>query len=431
MYNIKEVFYVRAMIEAQNYKKTGNFSVKRNIIIFGILLLLFSCPEQLWADKHGYVRKVVIDPGHGGRDPGALGRYSQEKDIVLAISLKLGNYIKEHYHDVEVVYTRTKDEFIELHQRAQIANDHKADLFISVHCNGAASSRAFGTETFVMGLQKSQANLEVAKKENASILLEDNYMENYDGYDPNSPEANIIFTLYQNAFLDQSLGMASLVQNQFRTRAGRHDRGVKQGPFLVLYRVAMPGILVEAGFLTNPAEEDYLNSEQGQAHIASAIFRAFREYKESQDSYARQLEQLARNPHSALQSISNGQNPTIPAGVAPPQPSNSAPSSSPANRQETAPIQNTNGIVFRVQFATLSQQKPLDSTDFKGLKKVNFYFHDGLYKYTVGEEPSLEAAAKLQEQMKKAGYKDAFVVAFQHNQRISPAEAMQLLRSQQ
>ncbi len=388
--------------------------MKRKIIIFGILSVLLLYAFPLHADRHGFVRKVVIDPGHGGRDPGAVGAIAKEKDIVLAISLKLGEYIEQNFDDVEVIYTRTTDEFVELRRRTQIANDNKADLFISVHCNASPSRRAFGTETFVMGLHRSKENLAVAKKENASILYEDDYMETYDGYDPNSPEANIMFSMFQNLYLNQSLTVASLIQDQFRERAGRHDRGVKQAGFLVLYNIAMPGILVEAGFLSNPQEEKYLVSEMGQAHIASAIFRAFRDYKTYQDNLARQ--QLAA-------ANGNAQNPANRESLA----------SSSTHPAPSSPIKNTSSsdegpvISFRVQFATTSIERPVDAPEFKGLEGISFYFHDGLYKYTVGNEKSLEEAAQIQQNLHQNGFTDAFVVAFKNNERIAPAEAMRLL----
>lgn len=384
--------------------------MKRKIIIFGILSILLLHALPLHADRHGFVRKVVIDPGHGGRDPGAVGAISKEKDIVLAISLKLGEYIEQNFDDVEVIYTRTTDEFIELRNRTQIANDNKADLFISVHCNASPSKRAFGTETFVMGLHRSKENLAVAKKENASILYEDDYLETYDGYDPNSPEANIMFSMFQNHYLNQSLTVASLVQNQFRDRAGRHDRGVKQAGFLVLYNIAMPGILVEAGFLSNPQEEKYLVTETGQAHIASAIFRAFRDYKTYQDNLARQQLAAVNGKGQQTSEIATPAKPVQPATVI------SNPSSG------DGPV-----ISFRVQFATTSVERPIYAPEFNGLEGISFYFHDGLYKYTVGNERTLEAAAKLQQKLHQNGFKDAFVVAFKNNERIAPAEAMRLV----
>ncbi|TVQ17291.1 MAG: N-acetylmuramoyl-L-alanine amidase [Bacteroidetes bacterium] len=390
--------------------------MKRKIIIFGILsvFLLYALP--LHADRHGFVRKVVIDPGHGGRDPGAIGLLAKEKDIVLAISLKLGEYIEQNFDDVEVIYTRTTDEFIELRNRTQIANDNKADLFISVHCNASPSRRAFGTETFVMGLHRSKENLAVAKKENASILYEDDYLETYDGYDPNSPEANIMFSMFQNHYLNQSLTMASLVQDQFRDRAGRHDRGVKQAGFLVLYNIAMPGILVEAGFLSNDQEEKYLISETGQAHIASAIFRAFRDYKTYQDNLARQQLASANSNNNKPKAVETTQ-----------------PASSQANPTPTPPLVNkpekgnAHDITFRVQFATTSVERPIDAPEFKGMKGISFYFHEGMFKYTVGNESTLEEATLIQQKLHQNGFRDAFVVAFKNNERIAPAEAMRIL----
>ncbi len=384
--------------------------MKRQIIIFGIFSLLLFFSHASFADRHGFVRKVVIDPGHGGRDPGALGLQSQEKDIVLNIALKLGGYIEEAFDDVEVIYTRTTDEFVHLRKRTQIANENKADLFISIHCNAAPSKRAYGTETFVMGLQRSQQNLEVAKKENASILYEDDYMEAYDGYDPNSPEANIIFSMYQNAYLNQSLSMASLVQNQFRDRAGRHDRGVKQDVFLVLYNNAMPSVLVEAGFLSNPQEEKYLMSEMGQAHIASAIFRAFRDYKTEQDKLA--ALQLAGTSRAAATALADAKQETaqrLAEQVVKPSANNDLPV-----------------ISFRVQIATTSVEKPIDAPEFNNLDGVSFYFHEGLYKYTVGNEPTMEEASLVQRKLQNQGFADAFIVAFKDNERIPATEAIRL-----
>lgn len=387
--------------------------MKRQIIIFGILIsLLLPLGSVGYAHRQGYVRTVVIDPGHGGRDPGAIGAISKEKDIVLSIALKLGGYIEKYLEDVEVIYTRTSDEFVGLHRRAQIANENKADLFISIHCNASASGRAYGTETFVMGLHRSKENLEVAKKENASILFEEDYLETYDGYDPNSPEANIIFSMFQNAYLHQSLNMASLVQEQFRTRAGRNDRGVKQAGFLVLYNITMPGVLIEAGFLSNPQEEKYLASEAGQAYIASAIFRAFRDYKEYKDGIAAGRH-LASNPQSQ------------PAATWPTD------TSATTQRYDTQSLNQENTqeevISFRVQFATLSQPRPLDAPEFKGLENVSFYYHEGLYKYTVGNERHPDQASEVQQMLHHKGFTDAFVVAFKNNERISQAEAIKLL----
>jgi N-acetylmuramoyl-L-alanine amidase len=232
---------------------------------------------QQWVQKAG-IKTVVIDPGHGGHDSGCLGASSNEKNVALKVSLRLGKLIEENFPDIKVLFTRKTDVFVELHRRAQIANQAKADLFICIHCN-AGPKTAFGSETFVMGLHKTNENLDVAKRENSVILKEENYEMQYDGFDPNSPEANIIFSMFQHAFLEQSLYFAGRVQHEFRTHANRHDRGVKQAGFLVLYKTAMPSVLIETGFLTNAEEEKYLNSNDGQDKIANSILRAFSSYK--------------------------------------------------------------------------------------------------------------------------------------------------------
>jgi N-acetylmuramoyl-L-alanine amidase len=229
------------------------------------------------------IKTIVIDPGHGGHDSGCLGSSAKEKHIALEIALKLGALIEEKFPEVNVVYTRKSDVFVELYERAAIANRNHADLFICIHCNSGGPV-AFGAETYVMGLHKTEDNLNVAKRENATILLEKDYKQKYDGFDPNSPEANIIFSLYQNAYLAQSLKFASAIQQQFEEYAGRFNRGVKQAGFLVLYKTAMPSVLIETGFLTNKTEEKYLLSEKGQQNISQSIFKAFSEYKLDMES---------------------------------------------------------------------------------------------------------------------------------------------------
>ena len=249
--------------------------------IFSTLALAFALAMPGWSQYH--VNRVVIDAGHGGKDPGAMGAHSREKDIALAIALKTGEYITKYLPDVEVIYTRKTDVFVELYKRAEIANDAKASLFISIHCNASKSTAASGTETYVMGLHKSAANLEVAKLENAAILNEDNFADMYDGFNPNQDEDYITLTMFQNAFLEQSTILADEIQRQFRERVKRKDRGVFQAGFLVLYRTTMPGVLIETGFISNPDDESFLMSEDGQAYIASAIFRAFKYYKEEME----------------------------------------------------------------------------------------------------------------------------------------------------
>ncbi len=394
--------------------------MKRLAAFFGIFILFACCGDHQLDAAGSAVSTVVIDPGHGGRDYGAIGRRANEKDIALAISLKLGEYIREYIPEVEVIFTREKDVFVPLHERAQIANDNKADLFISVHCNSASSRRAQGTETFVMGLHRSEANLEVARRENKSILYEEDYMETYDGFDPHSPEANIIFSLYQNAYLDQSLKMASLVQDQFRDRAGRIDRGVKQAGFLVLYEIAMPGILVETGFISNSAEEQFLMSSSGQAYLASAIFRAFRDYKEEQDAlFAEQSKYRNRLNEEATTYADEVSGPATGSDAA-----GTTDSTNIADEAE-------GDIIFRVQFTSSSDKLPIDDPRFNGINDIYIYHYQGLYRYAAGKEQSLENANQVQRKLQDKGYHDAFVVAFMDNERIPAREAIRLLQARE
>jgi len=230
------------------------------------------------------VKKIVIDAGHGGHDPGTQGVISKEKDVALKIALKLGKYIEDKLDDVEVIYTRDNDTFVELHGRAYIANKNGADLFISIHCNSfPPNPDVKGTETYVMGLSKVGRNLEVAKQENSVIFLEENYEEKYQGFDPNSPESLILLSLEQTAYQENSLLLAANIESQFKNRVGRRSRGVKMAPFWVLWDTSMPSVLVETGYLSNKKEEKDLNDPLLQDYIASAIFRAFRDYKEEID----------------------------------------------------------------------------------------------------------------------------------------------------
>jgi len=385
----------QACLSAKAVSKLINRTVRKRYFLLIVILFSVCFSGKVPIEKEKFhLKTVVIDPGHGGRDPGNLGTGSfnkQEKHIALAISLKLGKYISDNFDDVKVIYTRDKDEFIGLKERADIANKAKADIFICIHANANKSSAPYGTNTFVMGLHKEKENLEVAKKENSSILMEDDYQIKYEGFDPKSPEANIILSMYQNAYLDQSLALAAKVQQQFKERAKRKDRGVRQAGFLVLHQTTMPSILVETGFLTNKEEEKYLNSERGQDYLASAIYRAFKAYKidvESQmnTEYPRTIE------HSVVDTV------------------------------------DANKIVFRVQIVTSSNKIALDSLKFAELGAMREYITGGWYKYTVGDEPNLEAAYKLQSEVREKGYQSAFVVAFQNDRRIPLAEAIKKMQ---
>jgi len=389
---------------------------KRNDQRFLILCLLYFFVSFASAQK---VKTVVLDAGHGGHDTGALGKNSREKDITLAIVLKLRDYIHDNMKGVKVILTRSDDTFVELYRRARIANENKADLFISVHCNSTKSPAAYGVETFVMGLHKSEANLAVAKAENAAILLEDDYVEKYDGFDPNSPEGNIFFSMMQNAFLDRSLALAGKVQHQLVDNLHMVNRGVKQAGFLVLYKTAMPGVLIETGFISNPGNEKFLLSENGQDQMAQAIFKALRDYKNQLEK--RQPEEQKSDTlivtNRSLDILRNKGNrnsqPDIATQVKKPD--------SVTTKQADAGM-----VSFRVQFAMYPDAKPIDSKIFKGIDNVKMYVHSGSYKYTSGDFGSMDEALQKRKELAGQGYKDAFVVAFKGQDRITNDEAKRL-----
>ena len=261
-------------------------------VVLGPLLALTNLPKPVWQDdtatsgqprtagQANRIRTVVLDAGHGGKDPGTHGRFAKEKNLNLKIALEIGRKIKEEMPNVRVIYTRTTDRFIELAERSAIANRNRADLFISIHCNANPNSKAVhGTETYTMGLHKTEGNLDVAKRENAVILKETNYQETYKGFNPNSPLAYIMLANYQHAFLGSSINFAEKVERNFRRNADRRSNGVKQAGFLVLWRTTMPSVLVETGYLTNADEEDFLASDEGRDRITNAVYKAFEQYK--------------------------------------------------------------------------------------------------------------------------------------------------------
>src|SRR5690606_32512533 len=257
----------------------------RNIGITAVLLAITLLNSSSTNIKPEFkVDVVVIDAGHGGKDSGTRGRKALEKDIALKIALKVGNYIEKNVPGVKVIYTRKTDTYLSLDERARIANRANADLFICIHANSMPGGRAIGTETYVMGLHKDESNFEVAKRENSVILMDENYKERYEGFDPSSPESYILFSLTQSAYQESSLRFAQKVEDQFRNRAGRKSRGVKQAGFVVLWKTTMPSVLIETGFLSHPQEEEFLASERGQDLIASGIYRAFKEYKSEVES---------------------------------------------------------------------------------------------------------------------------------------------------
>ena len=391
------------MFIAPNLNKIYHFnllSFKRIITPFLlIMIVVFPCKSQ---NANNGIKKIVIDPGHGGKDSGTMGtkRYKQyEKHIALAISLKLGNYIAKSYPEIELVYTRKTDVFLELMERTELANQSDADLFISIHCDGFTNPNASGASVFVMGMSKLKANMDVAIRENSVIYMEDNYKDKYEGFDPQSAESYIVFSLMQNTYLGQSISFAENVEKEFAIRAKRKSRGVKQAPFYVISRVNMPSVLIECGFLTNPKEEDYLNTTIGQDYIASAIFRAFRSYKESID--------LISNQTAATKN--EEKNDIVEKKII----------------EEQKIIKPE--IVFKVQIGTYLKEMK-NSERFKELK-VEEKVVNGTYKYFVGNTSSKKKADSLRNSMVEKGFNDAFIIALKDGIRINVKEALSLQKN--
>ena len=369
------------------------------ILSFGLLL---GCILNLAAgDENGKLNTVVIDPGHGGEDPGASGIKAKEKDIVLAVALDLGKLINDNLKEVKVIFTRNEDKFIPLHERAEIANKNNADLFISIHANANTNHFIYGAETYAMGLSTNEKNLEVAKKENAVITFEKDYSSHYEGYDPNSAESFIIFNLIQNTYISQSLDFAGIVQTNFEKNAERYTRGVKQAGFLVLWRTTMPSILIEIGYISNPKEEAYLNSSEGQMQIAEAIYKAFLEYKNKIES---------KNAFGKQNFISQDT----------------------FKKSANDTVQNTfysDSIFFKVQILSSSKQVPLNSGTFKKCKEISsrvkveeFYFNNN-YKYVIGNNEKYTDIIEFSKTVRKY-YPNAFIIATKQGKIIPLAEAL-------
>ncbi len=351
------------------------------------------------------IKTIVIDAGHGGKDPGCHGASLREKDVCLSIALKLGKSIRENFKDVKIIYTRKTDVFVELHERAAIANRNKADLFICIHAN-SGQPKAKGVETYVMGLHKSEANLLVAKRENSAIFMESDYDKNYQDFD-GSPEAIIAMSIAQAEYLDQSMNFASEIQKQFK-KLGRKDRGVKQAGFLVLYRTTMPSVLVEAGFLTNKEEEKWLADKQNQEQMAVGIFKAFVAYKTEIDSINQTMNDgvyTAPVMHDGAATRHTERTDT---------------------KNHSSHSDSRSGIVFKVQIITSASPIARKPKNFKGLTEVDEYISSGMYKYTVGRKATFKEAKVLRKEMGDKGYNGAFIVAFKEGKRINLQEAIRL-----
>tara|TARA_B100001778_G_scaffold9742_1_gene7818 strand:- start:500 stop:1570 length:1071 start_codon:yes stop_codon:yes gene_type:complete len=338
-----------------------NLSLTAKGVFIALLLILYN-PQELQSQKPF---KIVIDAGHGGKDPGRPNKSGiKEKDIVLNIALDLGKKLKNSGN--EVIYTRDKDIFLTLRQRAKIANDVDADLFISIHCNAFHDHRVYGSETFVYGLHVNKANFNVALKENEVIFLEEDFEKNYKGFDPNSPESLIGITLMQEEYLDQSILLASLVQDNFTKDLKRKNRGVKQSGFWVLHNTYMPSILIEAGFMTNAREGAYLNSKKGQTDISNSIFKAIESYKK------------------AINYSADNQPKTI------------------------------NNIIYKVQISASKRRLELKSYNFKGLKNLSRIKQGSIYKYFYSSSSDLEEIKEKKKYARSKGFSNAYIVGFEN-----------------
>lgn len=434
--------------------------------------------KQLYGNDYK-IKTIVLDPGHGGKDPGCSGKYSQEKHIALYIAKGLSEKLKTAFPDLNVILTRTDDTFIPLNERASIANSNNADLFISIHCN--AIERYYGTagsETYVLGLHRAEDNLNVAKRENAAILLEEDYEKNYDGFDPDSDEGHIILSMFQNAYLEQSILLGSLIENRIQADAARKSRGVKQAGFLVLRETTMPSVLVEAGFLTNRAEENFLRSKAGQEKMATAIFNAFEDYKHA-------LEGTTRTPPpatiEAAPIVQVASSPTPPPAQNQPtiQPTpqvQATPRSQPSTRPQAVYVSNvsTTGeisaasikadltaketvldpydsddaaiskviddidlqfgsnksgstantktnlpIQYRVQLAASDKKLNTNTSKWQDMPYiVEIIWENNLHKYQIRNIPTFQQAEKIRIEMMRRGFTQAFITAYQGSKRI-------------
>ena len=376
-----------------------------------ILLFLFgyiSSIPNLPAQNKGKF-KVTIDAGHGGKDPGCIGtKKVKEKNINLAIALKLGKLIRNNYQDIEVIYTRKTDVFVPLNKRTEIANRNKCDLFISIHADAVPSkysNSAYGAGSFTLGTAKTKENLEVAKRENSVILLEDNYQQQYQGFDPNSAESYIMFETLQSTHQSQSIQLASFIQNAFRNKAKRYDRQVRQAPYLVLKTASMPAVLVETGFLSNPKEESFLSSEEGQQKIANAIFYGFSQYKDSFDRH---------NSSSIKRRRDNNTQNTAKEGNLEKQRSNPNIEEKDIYQQEASTEDNI--ISYKVQFLSYYKKLNKGATQLKGLWPVDYYKTGNTYRYTYGNTTDYNEILRLQRNVRKK-FNDAFVIKFRNGER--------------
>ncbi|MTK52927.1 N-acetylmuramoyl-L-alanine amidase [Paludibacter sp.] len=412
---------------------------KLHIVFVGLLSFVLSFGTVFAA---GFT--VTIDAGHGGKDPGAIGSFAKEKNINLAVALRVGKIIESRYPDVRVVYTRKTDVFIPLEERAAIANNAHSNLFLCIHTNSSPSPAASGSETYTLGLAKTQANMNVARRENAVILLEDNYKQRYQGFNPNSTDSYIMFEYMQDKYIDRSVQFASDIQTQFAQKASRSDRGVRQAGFWVLHRTAMPAVLVEVGYVSNKNEEEFISSEAGQERLAESIVAAFGKFKHENDRRSGKLQvaadredtvSAARLDRPAKQD-STRQESEDKRTTKKKKKKNTQQVVEEAPKQEIIPAQKeaqetvgADALVFKVQFFTSPTKVRKNSSKLKGVKDVDFYQEKGAYKYTTAESEDYNQVVNSFKQLLKT-FPDAFIVAFKGGQKVPLQDAIKQWKKQ-
>jgi len=372
-----------------------------------VLSFLFLSLNFALAQSNKFI--VTLDAGHGDHDFGAVYHGHIEKNITLAVVLKVGKILEKN-PNIEVIYTRKTDVFIDLIERANIANRADANIFVSIHCNANKNIAADGSETYVMGMTKNASNLEAAKKENAVITLEKDYKQKYQGYNPNNPESVIGMTLMQEEYIENSIALAGLVQENFINSLGQKSRGVKQAPFMVLHKAYMPRVLIEMGFISNLVEGARLESEEGQQETAAAIAQAIVNYKKeyfgsgsNEPAIERPSQKVVETPTPAVKKQDTIRKPE------------------PVKKEV---VENTKGVIFKVQLSASSKQIELTPDNFKGLRNISVISTANLYKYMYGSTSNYEEAKTLLQEAKSKGYSTAYLIAFKDGKSISVQEAI-------
>lgn len=415
--------------------------IKRHLgSIISLLLFLAALPAMAVGDGRRFV--LVIDAGHGGHDAGACGAFSKEKNINLNVALEFGRLVEANCPDVRVIYTRKTDIFLSLQKRADIANRNKADLFVSIHTNALPKGKiAYGSETYTLGMARAAANLEVAKRENSVIRLEENYKQVYEGFDPSKSESYIIFELMQDTYMKQSVELARCIQRHY-VKNGRKDKGVHQAGFLVLRQTSMPAVLTELGFISTPAEEKYLNSKQGIRELGRSIYNGFLQYRKQQGrqsaSAPSPVEEKAKEAPAEVATRQPEQTPDPPRQAANQEPASQKKQEAAAAAEPQQPAKaeqvgqpegkaGTDAPVFKVQLFIVDRRLREGDRHFKGLTGAEYYMEGNIYKYTYGSTTDYSEIRKVQKEI-ASKFPDSFVVAFQDGKRVDLQEAVKKSR---